>query len=165
MWIDGAPGVSNLKNLTKEQQQPIIDNFSELVTAFHPNPGQPPADIHPSRKILLDIPDLDTDLAELLNKVQRQTERSEEYCIRKNKTAHQKECRFKFPQEYSAEARIDGFNVEFVSKRNDNRLNVYNKYLIQTWRAKRALINYLAKYISKSEHKSTQLSDLMSTIN
>lgn len=53
-------------------------------------------------------------------------------------------------------------------------MNKYNPYIAQTWRAntdvapvisKQALINYLAKYISKSEYRSDHLKEMMHIIN
>ncbi|XP_034255201.1 uncharacterized protein LOC117653547 isoform X2 [Thrips palmi] len=176
-WIENAPDVTNILQKTEEEQQEIIQYFNDLVTAFHPNQDQPPGNIHPCRKLLSEVQDLDQDLAELLNKVQRHTICSEQYCIRKCKKTHKKKCRFKFPQEEQNEAKIglsETGNAEFIPRRNDTRLNKYNPYIAQTWRAntdvapvisKQALINYLAKYISKSEYRSDHLKELMQIIN
>ncbi|KAE8740593.1 hypothetical protein FOCC_FOCC013893 [Frankliniella occidentalis] len=177
LWIENAPDVTDLKNKSEEEQEQIVQYFADLVTAFHPNIDQPPSLIHPCQKSLLDIEDLDVDLAEILNRVQRHTVCSRQYCVRKSKKDKTMKCRFNFPQEYQEEAKLkfdDSGNPEFLPKRNDERLNKYNAYMIQTWRAnmdvapvisKTALVNYLAKYISKSETRSDHLGELMKIIN
>ncbi|KAK3929764.1 ATP-dependent DNA helicase [Frankliniella fusca] len=177
LWIEHAPDVTNLKNKSDEEQEQIVQYFAELITAFHPNIDQPPSLIHPCQKSLLDVEDLDIDLAEILNRVQRHTMCSRQYCIRKSKRDKQMKCRFNFPQVYQEQAKLqfdENGNAEFLPQRNDERLNKYNAYMIQTWRAnmdvapvisKTALVNYLAKYISKSEIRSDHLGELMKIIN
>ncbi|KAK3923555.1 ATP-dependent DNA helicase RRM3, partial [Frankliniella fusca] len=169
LWLENALDVTNILEKSEEEQEKIIDYFKNFVTAFHPNQEQPPGNIHPCRKLLSEVVDFHEDLAEILNKVQRHTLCSEQYCIRKCKQTNMKKCRFRFPQDEEPEAKIginEKGNVEFIPKRNDPRLNKYNAYITQTWRAntdvppvisKQALINYLAKYISKSEYRQARI--------
>lgn len=112
----------------------------------------------------------------MLNRVQRHTECSDAYCMRKNKTTGKTECRFKFPFEFKPKTEVVLTNdraAELVTARNDRFLNKYNDYVIQTWRAnidvspvlsRRALINYLAKYITKSEKQSKDLTEVLKSL-
>lgn len=93
--MENAPDVTNILQKSEEEQQQVIDFFIHLVTAFYPNQDQPPGNIHPCRKLFRS--DLDQDLAELLNKVQRHTICSEQYCIRKCKKKPQEEMSFQIP--------------------------------------------------------------------
>ncbi|KAE8749141.1 hypothetical protein FOCC_FOCC004047 [Frankliniella occidentalis] len=124
-----------------------------------------------------EVEDKEKDLAQLLNRVQRHTIHKESYCLRKNKKTKKRECRFGFPKylQDTSSYKIDPetHDIEFTSKRNDPLLNNFNDYIIQTWRAnidispvmsKQALINYLAKYISKPERESNKLIDLLKDI-
>ncbi|KAK3926427.1 ATP-dependent DNA helicase [Frankliniella fusca] len=141
---------------------------------MHPDINIPPATVHPCRKFLSEIDDKERDLAELLNKVQRHTKCTEGYCLRRKNGKLQ--CRFKFPIDLLEESRIiidEKMEVQYLTARNDPLLNKFNPYIVQSWRAnidispvlsKRALINYLSKYISKCEPQSKGLADLLKII-
>ncbi|KAK3909608.1 ATP-dependent DNA helicase pfh1 [Frankliniella fusca] len=174
MWLKDAPKFNDLSKSTDEEILQIANYFEQYICTTHPDINCPPAPIHPSRLRLAEIIDIKKDLAELLNRVQRHTKCSEAYCLRKNKTKGGKlECRFKFPVELRDHCQIiisEDRDVEPVTARNDSYLNKYNPYIIQTWRAnidlspvisKRALVNYLAKYISKSETQSKDMMNIM----
>lgn len=93
--------------------------------------------------------------------------------MRLNKKTKKKECRFKFPKDFAEKTEVkltEENDVELVTARNDRYLNKYNALIIQTWRAnidvspvlsKRALVNYLAKYITKSETRSEDLKNIV----
>ncbi|KAE8751258.1 hypothetical protein FOCC_FOCC002086 [Frankliniella occidentalis] len=140
---------------------------------MHPNINERLAPVHPCRIQVNEVDDMQKDLAQLLNKVQRHSKCSDGYCIRYNKKTKSKGCRFKFPKALQ-EARDLVLNennqYELVTERNDPLLNNFNPYILQTWRAnidftpvlsKQALINYLAKYISQPEKESKQLIDIL----
>lgn len=177
LWLDGAPDVSDISKKTPEERQKIIDYFDELICTNHPNLNAPRAPIHPSRIELENVIDLDRDLAELLNNVQKHTKHTAGYCYKMNHKTKKMECRFGFPKPtpvHKSDITIsENGDVEFVSSRNDALLNKYNHYMIQAWRAnmdiapvlsKRALVNYLAKYVSKSENKSINLVGLVNDL-
>ncbi|KAK3922581.1 LOW QUALITY PROTEIN: putative ribonuclease [Frankliniella fusca] len=122
---------------------------------------------------LENVINLKQDLAELLNKVQHHS-CQKGYCqVNKNS---QRKCRFNFPKPLVEESfiKIDNANdIEFNSKRNDENLNKFNPYIILNWRAnmdiapvlsKTALVNYLEKYVSKSEPKSKSLVEILNEI-
>lgn len=172
-----APKVKDILKATDVELLEIAKYFDQYVSTTHPDVGCPKAPLHPSRVRLSEVLDINKDLAELLNRVQRHTECSEDYCLRKNKKKDgKKQCRFKFPFGLRSTTKIvisDDKEVEFLSTRNDELLNKYNQFIIQTWRAnidispvlsKRALINYLAKYITKSETQSKDLTEAMKAL-
>ncbi|KAK3920914.1 hypothetical protein KUF71_010151 [Frankliniella fusca] len=140
---------------------------------MHPNINERPAPVHPCRIRISEVDDMQKDLAQLLNKVQRHSKCSDGYCIRYNKKTKSKGCRFKFPKALQEATHLvlnENNQFELVTERNDPLLNNYNPYILQTWRAnidftpvlsKQALINYLAKYISKPEKESKQLIDIL----
>ena len=178
LWLRDAPDVSNLAAASAEEKQKVADYFDKLVSTIHPDMNEPKGPVHPSRIKLSEVDNRLKDLAQLLNRVQRHTRCMDGYCLRKKKRKDRKECRFKFPQEKLPHTRIiyspETKKVKFVSARNDKRLNKYNPYIIQTWRAnidiavlscsvlsKQALVNYLAKYISKPEKESQSMIDLL----
>ena len=168
-WIDGAPDVSDLENATEEYLNEVIDYFSNLVEAWNPILDVNTPDTHPCRTSYQNIEDFEVDLAQVLLKVQMHSRCSPDYCYKMNKSKTQRECRFKFPRQMQDKSSIEkneNGNLEFKPRRNDPRLNKFNKLIIQLWRAnidiapvisKRALISYLAKYISKCEVTSESL--------
>ncbi|KAK3925970.1 LOW QUALITY PROTEIN: ATP-dependent DNA helicase pfh1 [Frankliniella fusca] len=176
LWLEGAPDVLNLPNATVEERDQIAQYFDELVSAFHPSLNTLRPSVHPSRKKLSEVEDLEEDLCHLLNSVQMHSRCSQKYCLRKNKKTKKIECRFKFPKDHNDQARIvitpEG-DIEFIPKRNNPILNKCNFYMLQTWRAnidvapvvsKRALLLYLTKYITKSENISAGFETVMNLL-
>lgn len=174
VWISNAPDVTDISS--EEKKQEIIDFFYDLVKTEHPNTNERKSAVHPCRIKLSEVGDEMKDLAQLLNRVQRHSKCSEGYCIRMNKKKKKKQCRFKFPKSLQVKTTLElneknEYELEF--KRNDPLLNNYNPYIIQTWRAnidfspvlsKQALINFLAKYISKPEKESQHLMDMLKNL-
>ncbi|KAJ1524609.1 hypothetical protein ONE63_011093 [Megalurothrips usitatus] len=170
LWLKNAPDITDLSKKSDEDIGKIIEYFDTLISSTNPNVNAPPAVIHPCRIELEDIIDLKKDLAELLNRVQRHTKCTEGYCIKNTG------CRFKFPKEMREFSEIQfkgNGEPEFVPKRNDERLNKYNPYIILLWRAnmdiapvlsKQALVNYLAKYVSKHEVKSQSMQEVFKEV-
>ncbi|KAK3931895.1 ATP-dependent DNA helicase [Frankliniella fusca] len=170
-WFENAPDVSNIENQSEEYIAEVINYFSKLIEAWNPliNPLQ--SDTHPCRKNYQNVENFEQDLAQLLHMVQRHV-CSNDYCHRINSKTKKRECRFKFPQDMQESASInknDRNETEFKPRRNDPYLNKFNAFLIQLWRAnmdiapvisKRALLAYLAKYISKSEIQSKSLREI-----
>ncbi|KAK3926417.1 THAP domain-containing protein 11 [Frankliniella fusca] len=170
LWLDNAPDVSHLEQSSEEDKDEIVNYFDQLISTMNPNVNEAPAPTHPCRKKLSEVVNLEEDLAQLLNRVQRHTVCTAGYCLKNGK------CRFNFPAPLQESTKLDFSdpnNIKLVTARNDSRLNKFNPYIIRTWRAnidvspvlsKKALINYLAKYVSKSETRSQTLIDLMKRI-
>ncbi|KAE8744175.1 hypothetical protein FOCC_FOCC009183 [Frankliniella occidentalis] len=175
LWLEGAPDVTKLDSMTNEETHEVVNYFDELISTLHPDVNCPPAVLHPCRKFLSEANNIRTDLAELLNKVQRHTCTSN-YCLRKNKKTGLSECRFKFPVEMRSATKLvknEHGVFELLTERNDEHLNKYNEYIIQCWRAnmdispclsKEALLSYLTKYVTKSETKSKHLDEIMKVV-
>ena len=174
--------VARLANTLPEQ---LVEYVDRLVTAWHPAPpvpGQPfvPPAPHPCAKRFADVDDFESDYESLLNCVQRHTRCTAGYCLRKKRGSDVAECRFGYPKaltdttSVSVERSDNGkTEVTVEPKRNDPLLNCHNRALVQTWRAnvdfqlvysRRKVVEYLAKYISKSEPVSQDLKDLLDTV-
>lgn len=142
----------------------------------HPKRNTQPPVLHSCRKELEDVINLKEDLAELLNTVQRHTRCTPGYCLTTGKNNSDHSCRFKFPRDLIDKSEMvlsENEDYELETKRNDPRLNKYNPDMILIWRAnmdissvlsKRALMNYLAKHVSKAEVKSKTLEELFKEI-
>lgn len=170
-WFEGAPDVTNLEKESEQKIEEVLQYFSDLVTAINPDTNPEEPGIHPCRTTYNHIKDFEQDLAQLLNKVQRHTKCSVGYCLKNNK------CRFKFPKEQQEHSSLkfseEKKEMEFEPARNDPLMNKYNRFMIQLWRAnmdispvisKKALISYLAKYISKCETSSQALDEILLSI-
>lgn len=176
-WFEGAPNCENIEEATQEELDAIIEYFNDLISAVNPDKNSAQPDEHPCRIRYNHVTDFQEDLAQLLNTVQRHTECSRDYCIRYNKKTKAHQCRFKFPNDkFLTRATIEkneDEEMEFHPARNDERLNKYNQFMIQLWRAnmdiapvisKKRLISYLSKYVSKCEISTQSMSDLMNNI-
>ncbi|KAK3932948.1 Nucleoprotein [Frankliniella fusca] len=119
LWMENAPDVTDMEHKSEKTCKKLL-NIS-LFTPIWIN--HPVLSIHAKKKKLIDIHNLDGDLAEILNRVQRHTICSKQYCIRQSKKDKTMKCRFKFPQDYQEEAKLtfdEQQNVEFLPKRNDD---------------------------------------------
>ena len=162
----------------------LAEYVDRLVTAWHPAPpvaGRPfvPPVPHPCAKRFEDVDDCECDYESLVNCVQRHTRCAAGYCLRKKRGSAVAECRFGYPKPLTDSTtvsveRSDNGQVELTvePKRNDPLLNCHNRAIVQTWRAnvdfqlihdRRKVVEYLAKYISKSEPVSQNLADLFDT--
>ncbi|KAE8738449.1 hypothetical protein FOCC_FOCC016072 [Frankliniella occidentalis] len=136
--VKNAPKFEDLTKETPQRRQEIADYFDKFISTTHPDIHCPKGPIYPCRKRLSEVVDLEKDLAELLNRVQRHTEHRDGYCMRTNKKTKKKECRFKFPKELADKTEIrytEDNDLELITARNDPCLNKNNRYFIQTWRA------------------------------
>ena len=130
---------------------------------------------HPCQKECDEIDDGLQDYIELINKLQRHTRCSPSYCIRINKRTGQQKCRFGYPKDHNDRTFIQDNNgqPELVTARNDLIINPYNWLQLQGWRANvdiqpilstHVALQYIFKYISKSEPKSVAFSEIFSQI-
>ncbi|KAK3911536.1 ATP-dependent DNA helicase [Frankliniella fusca] len=172
-WLEGAPkNVERLLNGSEEEKLFVKTYFQGLISAINPNSNVDMPEKHPCEVRYGEVQDFETDISQLLKKVQRHTRCSPGYCLRLNK---QKEtvCRFRFPFDITEAAELilneKSGNYDFVPERNDPLLNKYNPFIIATWRAnmdicpilhKSAVIDYITKYVSKSEVSSKSLLDI-----
>lgn len=83
LWLRDAPDVSNLSSMSDEQWDKVASYFDKYVTAYHPDPSCPPAQLPPCRRSPENVDNVEQDLAELLNRVQMHT-CSKSYCMKFN---------------------------------------------------------------------------------
>ncbi|KAE8752107.1 hypothetical protein FOCC_FOCC001269 [Frankliniella occidentalis] len=174
LYLEGAPDVTRLKEMTPEEFADVVAYFDRIVSAWNCGLGLPNSAVHPCRKRTSDVApeDRERHLGEILNRVQRHTRCSEGYCLRRKRPGQPLECRFKFPFPLSDETQIvfdDKGEPQFVPRRNDPLLNGHIIPAILAWignmdgkpiLSKQAFANYLAKYAAKGEKKSMGMQEL-----
>ena len=126
----------------------------------------------------------DTDYENLVNLVQRHTNCSTAYCLRKKGGSDELFCRFGFPKETSEKTHLefetfrskdgkDHYKVKVVTKRNDRCLNNNQRLQLQGWRANcdipviidyHSCLEYIAKYASKGEKMSSVAKDAFTSV-
>ncbi|KAK3922585.1 ATP-dependent DNA helicase [Frankliniella fusca] len=173
IWIKGAPNVKNVK--TEEEKQKVKEFFDKLVSCENPDLSFTPNLIHPCERCISDCTNLEDDLAELVNRVQRHTKCSTSYCLTKDRHNNELSCRFGFPKELRDETEliIENDELQIHFRCNDILLNKYNAWVLQTWRSnidftaivsEDILYRYIAKYAAKCEIKSVTYDDLLQNI-
>ncbi|KAK3922574.1 ATP-dependent DNA helicase, partial [Frankliniella fusca] len=147
-----------------------------IVSCENPNVSLLPSQTHPCEITLSEVDNLENDLADLCNHVQRHTKCRKGFCLKEQKGKPHFVCKYNFPkqlQEYSTFEYKDNEITDIAFKRNDPFLNKYNSWVLQTWRAnidfspifsKAIVYRYIAKYASKSEIKSQAYNEIMTTI-
>ena len=143
------------------------------MSTYNPDPPPPTPNngtwtkpsIHPCQRRHNDVQDSDSDNVDLLNTVQRHTNCSSNYCLRKKQNEADLRCRFKFPFEPCASTKLEfepfhhtgnitQYKANIITKRNDPRLNDHQRLHLQGWRANcdiqvvidyHACVEYLAK--------------------
>lgn len=178
-WMNGAPNVDGLESKTCAEKNVVLDYFDKLVSTWNPDKSLTPGNVHPCQIRLQSVAESEScrleDYTRLLNKVQRHTVCSQAYCLRKKKGGSKLECRFKFPIEERSDTElvVDNNSLRLCTKRNDDRLNIHNPFVTTLWRAntdfqpimsRQAVINYIAKYASKSEPQSESYKEMITTI-
>ena len=117
-----------------------------------------------------EVEDFDQDLADLC---QRHTRCSAAYCLRTRNG--QQKCRFGYPKHLQPETALvtEDDDPVLLSARNDGLINSYNPVQLSAWRAnvdmqycvsRRKVIEYCAKYATKSEPRSQPLKEIFATI-
>ena len=140
----------------------------------------------PLQKHLENIPkqDWDKDYDNLVNLVQRHTQCSTAYCLRKKNEDDNYSCRFNYPKDccdkthleyekiHSKDSKLH-YKVKVVTKRNDNRLNNHQRLQLQGWRANcdiqviidyHSCLEYIAKYASKGEKMSSVAKEVFTSV-
>ena len=188
-WLPDAP---NVKDLTSEHEatvaaakESIIQYVDRLVSTVNPAIAADGSDAdqaplpktkpqHICNKAYAEVKDYDQDLKDLIATCQRHTRCSAAYCLKTGRGGKQ-ECRFGYPEPLQAETTItmvEGDPV-LVTKRNDPLVNDHNTTQLSTWRgnvdmkvcvSRRKVIDYVAKYATKSEPRSKALREVYSNI-
>lgn len=146
------------------------------IIAINPEPSrQPPT--HTERPVTQFSPEEQRNtieqLSSLVNRVQRHV-CSDRYCRRINRVTKQIECRFRFPMKIRTDPVLDkplgSTFYRMYPPRNHEYLNAYNPLISMAWLAntdiapctgRKALLEYLSKYISKPEPGTQSLRQMM----
>ena len=117
-----------------------------------------------------EVQDHKQDLVDLVATCQRHTRCSTNYCLRKKQG--QQVCRFK-PIQSDTLINTESEQPELLTARNDTLVNSYNPIQLSAWRAnvdmkyvisKQKVIEYCAKYATKTECRSQSLRDIFERI-
>ncbi|XP_044716015.1 ATP-dependent DNA helicase PIF1 [Hirsutella rhossiliensis] len=169
-WLSGHPDLDPDNDQSREQFARI---WGYHVSAVNPEPQriQAPGEGNPLIGNLLEQPLTVQFLSMVVNRVQRH--RCNNYCMQLNKHTKQVECRFGFPHGQRLLASLDKVphskHWNFRGERNDGHINHYNRLLTVAWLANtdvspctslQQVIDYAAKYCSKSEKKSESFAQI-----
>ncbi|KJZ67980.1 hypothetical protein HIM_12631 [Hirsutella minnesotensis 3608] len=169
-WLSGHPDLDPDNDRSREQFARI---WGYHVSAVNPEPQriQAPGEGNPLIGNLLEYPLTVQFLSMVVNRVQRH--RCNNYCMQLNKHTKQVECRFGFPHGQRLLASLDKVpqskHWSFRGERNDGQINHYNRLLTVAWLANtdvspctslQQVIDYAAKYCSKSEKKSESFAQI-----
>ena len=191
-WFKDAPKVEQL--LASQDDTDMIAAAEEItsyvdgiVSTINPAVAPDGSDLesaplpktkpHVCNKPYAEVEDIHMDLVDLIATCQRHTRCSTAYCLKKRKG--KQECRFGFPKPLQPATSIvtEDRELKVLTARNDSLLNSYNPVQLSTWRAnvdmqyvvsRHRVIQYVAKYATKSEPRSKTLkrvfSNIMSTL-
>uniref|UniRef100_A0A158P537 ATP-dependent DNA helicase n=1 Tax=Tetranychus urticae TaxID=32264 RepID=A0A158P537_TETUR len=164
LWIDGAPDVSKLDDISEGSRDRIAQWFANFCSAWNFDSQTQAGSNHPSRYTFTNKMSEETDLNDLLNCLQRHT-RCGRHCLRKEKRTGVLKCRYGFPKPVCNNNLLvkENGNWQFQPRRNDDKMARYNPFITQLWRgntdfspitSKEAVLNYIARYATKCEQAS-----------
>ena len=141
---------------------------------------------HPCKKKIEDISksEWDKDYEDLVNLVQRHSQCSSAYCLRKKGEDENLSCHFNYPKDLSEKTHLqfeeirskDGtlhYRVKVNTKCNDTRINNHQRTQLQGWRANcdmqviidyHSCLEYIAKYASKCEKLSSVAKEAFTSV-
>ncbi|KAK3917798.1 ATP-dependent DNA helicase [Frankliniella fusca] len=173
-WFEDAPSVDVICNA--DDVTNLKNYFDDIICCENPNSTFLLDNIHPCTKRVTEIDDMEEDLIQLVNRVQRHSECSAKSCLRHRKGESGLSCRFNFPFDLQEDTEIKYENcgvTDIIYKRNDPLVNRYNAWLLQTWRANidisgiynsTSVYRYVAKYASKCEIRSSQYCEMLQSV-
>lgn len=151
--------------------------WAPIVSAINPHQSLPQLGVNPASLPFSEQKNTSRDLTECLNRFQRHQHCSLSYCLKKKKGTNFLHCRFHFPRQHRPEAVIsreeNPLHWKFLPARNNTLLNNYIPLFTLGWRANidispctnsHAVLQYIAKYASKSESKSETYRDMFATV-
>ena len=183
-WLPDAPNVENvLASAVEGSMEELLRYVDKTVTTINPAvlpdgsnvayAPPPKTQPHVCNKPYSEVEDFQQDLSDLVNTCQRHTRCSAAYCLR---TRHgQQKCRFGYPKPLQSKTALvteEGEPV-LLTARNDGLVNSYNPVMLSAWRAnvdmqycvsRRKVIEYCAKYATKSEPRSQPLKEVFTSI-
>ena len=185
-WFPDAPDVERVlistdgSDAAKEELTRYVD---QIVSTTNPAvlPDGSNADSAPLPKTVphicnkpyAEVEDFQQDLSDLVATCQRHTRCSAAYCLRTRDG--QQKCRFGYPKPLQPKTTlmVENGEPQLLTARNDGLVNGYNPVQLSAWRAnvdiqycvsRHRVIEYCAKYATKSEPRSQPLKEIFSTI-
>ena len=174
-----TPEQAQILQCGEEATTLVLQYADWLVTTCNqsiPNEFWSQPEPHPCAISFPQVADINGDYSDLVNSVQRHTQCSAAYCLRKKDNQDEPTCRFKYPHPeqtcscLSFEKLTDGsIRTTLTTKRNDPRVNSHNRLQLQHWRANvdlqiivdvQACARYMAKYAAKGEPRSQTVHSL-----
>ena len=186
-WLPNAPDVERILsvpgvNSTPDKEE-LIKFIDTLVSTSNPAvlpdgsnlDSAPPPKVNPHICSIpySEVQDHQQDLVDLVATCQRHTRCSTNYCLRRKQG--QQVCRFGYPKSIQSDTVIiaEGEQPELLTARNDTLVNSYNPIQLSAWRAnvdmkyvisKQKVIEYCAKYATKTECRSQPLREVFERI-
>ena len=186
-WLPDAPDVkkalADSEETSAADKEALIQYVDNIVSTTNPavlpdgsnvdEASLPKTNPHICNKLYSEVEDFDQDLADLIATCQRHTRCSAAYCLRTHSV--QQKCRFGYPKPLQRQTTLvtEEEDPVLLSARNDGLINSYNPVQLSAWRAnvdmqycvsRRKVIEYCAKYATKSEPRSQPLKEIFSKI-
>ena len=186
-WLPDAPDVeqvlTNSDATSSAAREALLQYVDKFVSTTNPailtdgsnvDEAPPPkTNPHICNLPYSEVEDFDQDLADLIATCQRHTRCSAAYCLRTHNG--QQKCRFGYPKPLQPETVLVTEDEEpvLLTARNDGLINSFNPVQLSAWRAnvdmqycvsRRKVIEYCAKYATKSEPRSQPLKEIFTTI-
>ena len=182
-WLSGAPDAEKILASPSSSKEELIKYVDSIVSTVNPavlpdgsnvdDAPLPKTNPHICNKPYSEVEDIDQDLADLIATCQRHTRCSAAYCLRTHDG--QQKCRFGYPKPLQPETTVvmEDDEPALFTKRNDGLINSSNPVQLSAWRAnvdmqycvsRQKVIEYCAKYATKSEPRSQSLKEVFSTI-
>ncbi len=184
-WLKDAPDVEAILASHEDgSEDDLVQYVDRIVTTLNPavqpdgsnidDAPAPKTDPHICNQPYADVQDLDQDLADLVATCQRHTRCSAAYCLRTRDGKQQ--YRFGYPKSLQPDTALVTEDEEeplLLTARNDGLVNSYNPVQLSAWRAnvdmqycvsRHKVIEYCAKYATKSEPRSQTLKEVFTTI-
>ena len=185
-WFHDAPDVEQMLNsangsdLLREEVMKYVDT---LITANNlavfPDGSNideaplPQTNPHICNKPYTEIENFQQDLIHLVATCQHHTRCSPQYCLRTHNG--QQQCRFGYPKPLQPRTAlvVENGEPQLLTARNDGLVNSYNPVQLTAWRAnvdtrycvsRHKVVEYCAKYATKSEPRSKPLKEIFATI-
>ena len=186
-WLPDAPDVQQVLNNSDDTsaaaKEELLQYVDKVVSTINPavlpdgsnvDEAPPPkTNPHICNVPYSEVDDFDQDLADLIATCQRHTRCSAAYCLRTRNG--QQMCRFGYPKPLQPETALvtEDNDPVLLTARNDGLINSFNPVQLSAWRAnvdmqycvsRRKVIEYCAKYATKSEPRSQPLKEIFATI-
>ena len=186
-WLPDTPDVEEILASSEDDddtaKEKLIRHVDSIVTTLNPailpdgsnadDAPPPKTNPHICNQPYSEIEDFNQDLIDLIATCQRHTCCSAAYCLRTQNG--QQKCRFGYPKQLQPETTIVTADTEpeLLTARNDGLINSFNPVQLSAWCAnvdmqyclsRHRVVEYCAKYATKSEPRSQPLKEVFTNI-